>query len=63
MAELNELSEKIAAIKQEVQRELEKLSNSKGVYEYKKNILDGKNGLIGSLMKEMGKIPNEHKAE
>lgn len=63
MAELNDLSEKIAVIKQEVRTELEKLQNSKGVYEYKKNILDGKNGLIGSLMKEMGKIPNEHKAE
>jgi len=63
MAELNELSDKIAKIKQEVQNELEKLENSKSVYEYKKVILDGKTGKIGSLMKEMGKIPNEQKAD
>ena len=53
MAELNELADKIAKIKQEVQTELEKLENSKSVYEYKKVILDGKTGKIGSLMKEM----------
>ena len=63
MAELNELTDKIAKIKQEVQSELEKLENSKSVYEYKKVILDGKTGKIGSLMKEMGKIPNELKAD
>ena len=63
MAELNELADKIAKIKQEVQTELEKLENSKSVYEYKKVILDGKTGKIGSLMKEMGKIPNELKAD
>lgn len=63
MAEFTELSEKVAAIKKEVQDELAKIENSKSVYEYKKNVLDGKNGLIGSLMKQMGKIPNEQKAE
>lgn len=63
MAELNELSEKIAAIRQEVQNELQKLHDTKGVYEYKKSVLDGKTGKIGSLMKQMGKIPNEQKAE
>jgi phenylalanyl-tRNA synthetase alpha chain len=63
MSEFTELSEKIAAIKQEVQNELEKLENSKSVYEYKKNILDGKTGLIGSLMKQMGKVPKEQKAD
>lgn len=63
MAELNELTGKIAKIKQEVQNELEKLENSKSVYEYKKVILDGKTGKIGSLMKEMGKVPKEQKAE
>ena len=47
MAELNELADKIAKIKQEVQTELEKLENSKSVYEYKKVILDGKTGKIG----------------
>lgn len=63
MPEFNELSEKIAKIKDEVHTELEKLENSKSLYEYKKNILDGKAGKIGSLMKEMAKIPKEQKAE
>jgi phenylalanyl-tRNA synthetase alpha chain len=63
MSEFTELSEKIAAIKKEVQDELAKLESSKSVYEYKKNVLDGKSGLIGSLMKQMGKIPNDQKAD
>ena len=63
MAEFTELGEKISAIKQEIQGELEKLENSRGLYEYKKTVLDAKAGLIGSLMKQMGKIPNEQKAE
>ncbi len=63
MQEFNELSEKIAQIKQEVTTELEKLDNSKSLYEYKKSILDGKSGKIGSLMREMGKIPKEQKAD
>ena len=63
MAELNELSEKLASIKSEIQAELGKLENSKNVYEYKKTIFDSKNGKVGSLMREMGKIPNEMKAE
>lgn len=63
MAEFTELGEKISAIKQEIQGELEKLENSRGLYEYKKTVLDAKAGRIGSLMKQMGKIPNEQKAE
>jgi phenylalanyl-tRNA synthetase alpha chain len=63
MSEFTELSEKIAAIKSEVQSELSKIESSKSVYEYKKLILDKKTGRIGSLMKQMGKIPNDQKAE
>lgn len=63
MADLNELSEKLAAIRAEVLGELEKTTSSKAVYEYKKAVMDGKTGLIGSLMRQMGKIPNEQKAE
>ncbi len=63
MADLNELSEKLAAIRAEVLSELEKTTSSKAVYEYKKAVMDGKTGVIGSLMRQMGKIPNEQKAE
>ena len=42
MAEFTELGEKISAIKQEIQGELEKLENSRGLYEYKKTVLDAK---------------------
>lgn len=63
MADLNELAEKLSAIRQEISGELENIVSSKSVYEYRKNIMDAKNGKIGSLMKEMGKIPNEMKAE
>lgn len=63
MTDLKELSEKLAAIKQEIKEELVGIQNSKGVYEYRKNIMDSKSGKIGSLMREMGKIPNEMKAE
>ena len=63
MADLNELSEKLSLIRQEIKEELSKIENSKGVYEYRKTIMDAKTGKIGSLMKEMGKIPNEMKAD
>ncbi|MCQ2549703.1 MAG: phenylalanine--tRNA ligase subunit alpha [Lachnospiraceae bacterium] len=63
MTDLKELSEKLAAIKQEIKEELVGIQNSKGVYEYRKNIMDSKSGKIGSLMREIGKIPNEMKAE
>lgn len=63
MSELNELSEKISAIKQEITDELAKLEDSKSLYEYKKTVLDSKTGKIGSLMKLMGKVPKEQKAD
>ena len=63
MADLNELSEKVAQIKEEIKAELGKIESSKGVYEYKKKILDGKTGVIGGLMKQMGSVPKEAKAD
>ena len=63
MADLNELSEKLAAIRAEIKSEIANIENSKAVYEYRKTIMDSKTGKIGSLMKEMGKIPNEMKAD
>ena len=63
MADLNELSEKLSGIKAEIKEELLKLETSKSVFEYKKAIFDSKAGKVGSLMREMGKIPNEMKAE
>ncbi|HCM91276.1 MAG TPA: phenylalanine--tRNA ligase subunit alpha, partial [Lachnospiraceae bacterium] len=63
MADLNELSEKLSGIKAEIKEELNKLETSKSVFEYKKAIFDSKAGKVGSLMREMGKIPNEMKAE
>lgn len=63
MADLNELSEKLNGIKAEIKEELNKLETSKSVFEYKKAIFDSKAGKVGSLMREMGKIPAEMKAE
>ena len=55
MADLNELNEKVEQIKADIREQLEKIENTKGVYEYKKTILD-KNGIIGGLMKQMGSV-------
>ncbi|MCR5508709.1 MAG: phenylalanine--tRNA ligase subunit alpha [Lachnospiraceae bacterium] len=63
MADLNELSEKLSAIKSEIRSELDRLGSSKSVFEYKKTIFDSKTGKVGSLMREMGKIPAELRAE
>ncbi|MCQ2520323.1 MAG: phenylalanine--tRNA ligase subunit alpha [Lachnospiraceae bacterium] len=63
MADLNELSEKLSGIRQEIKDELLKIENSKHAFEYRKSIMDSKTGKIGSLMREMGKVPNEMKAE
>lgn len=63
MADFSELSEKLLGIKNEIAEELQKIKDSKSVYEYKKTVMDGKSGIVGSLMKEMGKIPGEMKAE
>ncbi|MCR5233962.1 MAG: phenylalanine--tRNA ligase subunit alpha [Lachnospiraceae bacterium] len=63
MADLNELSEKLNSIKAEIKEELNRLDSSKSVFEYRKLIFDSKTGKVGSLMREMGKIPAEMKAE
>ncbi len=63
MADLNELTEKLNGIRAEISKELEKLETSRSVFEYKKTIFDSKTGKVGSLMREMGKIPGELKAE
>lgn len=63
MSELNELSELVGNLKTEIETELKALSNSKSLYEYRKALLDGKSGKVGSLMRQMGKIPAEQKAE
>ena len=63
MAELSELSEKLSAIKSQIETDLAGLTSSKAVFEYKKSVMDSKEGKIGSLMKEMGKIPKEQKAD
>jgi phenylalanyl-tRNA synthetase alpha chain len=63
MTDLNELSQKLASIRQDIQTELKEIADSKGIYEYRKTIMDGKAGKIGSLMREMGKIPKDLKAE
>ena len=62
MSELNELSEKLAAIKQEIETELGKVKESRALNDFKKSVMD-KNGKIGALMKEMGKIPGELRAD
>ena len=63
MAELSELSEKLSAIKSQIEADLAGITSSKGIFEYKKSVMDSKEGKIGSLMKEMGKIPKEQKAD
>ncbi|MCR5256174.1 MAG: phenylalanine--tRNA ligase subunit alpha [Acetatifactor sp.] len=63
MQDLKELSERIAAIKEEISEKTKTLADSKSVYELKKTFLDSKQGQIGALMKEMKNIPNESKAE
>ena len=63
MAELSELSAKLSQIKSQIESDLTGLTSSKAVFEYRKSVMDSKEGTIGSLMKEMGKIPKEQKAE
>ncbi len=63
MQDLSELREKISEIQTEIKNGINELTNSKAVYEFKKNFLDSKNGKISALMKEMKNIPNESKAE
>ena len=63
MADLNELNEKLSEIKSKIESDLKEINSSKGIFEYKKSVMDSKEGKIGSLMKEMGKIPKELKAD
>ncbi len=63
MADLNELKEQIKEIQNEVKKSLEGIDSSKGLYEYKKLMLDGKRGKIGSLMRGMGSVPKELKGD
>ena len=51
MQELNGLTEKLDAIKQEILSGMESLDSSKAVYEFRKSFLDSKNGKISQLMK------------
>ena len=62
MQELNGLSEKLDAIKQEILVGMESLDSSKAVYEFKKSFLDSKTGKIGQLMKGMKDIPPQERA-
>lgn len=63
MADLNELSEKLSALKGEIGNEIKSIKSSKEAFEYRKSLMDSKAGKVGTLMREMGKIPNELKAE
>ena len=62
MQELNGLTEKLDAIKQEIVSGMESLDSSKAVYEFRKSFLDSKNGKIGQLMKGMKDIPPQERA-
>ncbi|MDO4459815.1 MAG: phenylalanine--tRNA ligase subunit alpha [Clostridia bacterium] len=63
MQELSALNERLVAIKKEIEEGSANLENSRAVYEYKKNVMDGKSGLIGSLMKGMKDIPKESRGD
>ena len=63
MAEQNELSEKLSEIRKQVQEQLSRLSSARSVYEFRKEVMDAKSGLIGALMRETGKLPKEARAE
>jgi len=61
--ELNELNEKLAQIQSQIENNLAEIKSSKGIFEYRKKVMDSKEGKIGSLMKEMGKLQKEQRAE
>ena len=63
MQDLKELNEVIAAIKEEIRQGADALTTSRSVYEFKKTLLDNKQGRIGLLMKEMRNVANDQKAE
>ena len=60
---MQELSEMIAKIRQEIKSGVEQLGDSRAVYEFKKTFLDSKAGKISQLMKEMKNIPAEGRAD
>lgn len=62
MQELNGLTEKLDAIKQEILSGMESLDSSKAVYEFRKSFLDSKTGKISQLMKGMKDIPPQERA-
>ena len=57
------MTERLASIKEEIQKGIENLTSSKEVYEFKKQFLDSKTGKIGQLMKEMKNIAPEERAQ
>ncbi|MBQ1376615.1 MAG: phenylalanine--tRNA ligase subunit alpha [Lachnospiraceae bacterium] len=63
MADFSELQEKLSGIREQVRAGLQELKDSRSVYEYRKNVMDGKTGLVGALMRETGKLPKEDRAE
>lgn len=63
MADLSELKEKAAQIKEELRQKAESLDSSKSAYEVRKEFLDSKKGRIGLLMQDMRSVPSEQKAE
>ena len=62
MQGLNGLNDNIAALKQKILEGAQTLKSSKELYEFKKLYVDGKNGQVNQLMKEMRNIPAEKKA-
>ena len=62
MQELNGLNDNMAVLKQEILEGAEKLTTSRELYEFKKMYVDGKNGKVTQLMKEMRNIPADQKA-
>ncbi len=63
MADFSELKGKLEGIRNDVMNELKEIRNARAVYEYRKGVFDAKGGKIGSLMREMGKIAAEDRAE
>ncbi len=63
MADLKELSEKLSLLRQEIVSDFKNIDSSKSAFEFRKVLMDSKTGKIGSLMREMGKIPGELRAD
>ncbi len=63
MSDLQELGKKLQSIKQDILNDLESLESSSSVYEYRKSVMDAKVGKLGTLMREMGRLPKEMRAD